>query len=75
MYILYITCSTLFDKNVQFMGSPICFVDKCKYLGCSISRDILNRDIQSSINTCNRKCNEVRLYFSILNSEIKSKCI
>ena len=57
------------------MGSPIGFVDRCKFLGFSISRDILNRDIQSSINTFNRKCNEVRLYFSILNSDIKSKLI
>ena len=40
-----------------------------------IPRDILNRDIQSSINTFNRKCNEVRLDFSILNSDIKSKLI
>ena len=41
------TYSTLFDKNVQFMGTPIGFVDKCKFFGFSISRDILNRDIQS----------------------------
>ena len=27
------------------------------------------------MNTFNRKCNEVRLDFSILNSDIKSKCI
>ena len=45
------------------------------FLGLSISRDILNRDIQSSINTFNRKCNEVSLDFSILNGEIKSKLI
>ena len=57
------------------MGSPIGFVDKCTFLGLSISRDILNRDTQSSINTFNRKCNEVRLDFSILNSDIKSKLI
>ena len=63
------TYSTLFDKDVHFLGSPIGFVDKCKFLGFSISRD---RDIQSSINTFNRKCNEVRLDFSILNSDIKS---
>ena len=69
------THSTLFDKDIQFMGSPIGFVDKCKFLGFSISRDILNRDIQSSINTFNRKCNEVSLDFSILNSDIKSKLI
>ena len=69
------THSTLFDKDVQFMGSPIGFVDKCKFLGFSISRDILNRDIQSSINTFNRRCNEVSLDFSILNSDIKSKLI
>ena len=49
--------STLFDKDVQFMGSPMCCVDKCKFLGFSFSCDILNRYIQSSINTFNRKCN------------------
>ena len=37
--------STLFDKGVQFMGSPICFVDKCKCLGFSISRDIFKIEI------------------------------
>ena len=57
------------------MGSPICFVDKCTFLGFSISRDILNRGIQSSINTLNSKHNEVRLYFAILKSDIKSKLI
>ena len=31
--------------------------------------------VQSSINKFNRKYNEVRLYFSILNSDIKSKVI
>ena len=44
----------LIKKN-QFMGSPICSVDKCIFLGFSISCDILNRDIQSSINTFNIK--------------------
>ena len=38
MFVFYRTYSTLFDKDVQFSIS-------------SISRDILNRDIQSSINT------------------------
>ena len=57
------------------MESPIGLVDKCKFLGFSISRDILNRDIQSSINTFNRKCNEVSLDFSILKCDIKSKLI
>ena len=71
----YRTHSTLFVKDIQFMGSPIGFVDKCKFLGFSISRDIFTRDIQSSINTFNRKCNEVSLDFSILNSDIKSKLI
>ena len=63
------------DNHVQFMGNPIGFVDKCKKIGFSISRDILNRDIQPSINTFNRKCKEVRLDFSILNNDIKSKRI
>ena len=69
------TYSTLFDKYVHFLGSPIGFVDKCIFLDLSISRDILNRDIQSSINTFNGKCNDVRLDFSILISDIKSKLI
>ena len=34
------THSTLFDEDIQFMGSPIGFVDKCKFLGFSMSRDI-----------------------------------
>ena len=38
------TYSTLFDKDVQFMGNPIGFVDKCNFLGFYISHDILNRD-------------------------------
>ena len=71
----YRTYSTLFDKDVNFLGSPIGFVDTCNFVGFSISRDILNRDIQSLINTFNRKYNEVRLDFSILNSDIKSKLI
>ena len=71
----YRAYSTLFYKDIQFMGNPLYFVDKCKFLGFSISRDILNRDIHSSINTFYRKCNEARLDFSILNSEIKSKLI
>ena len=33
------THSTWFDKDVQFMGSPICFVDKCIFIVFSISRD------------------------------------
>ena len=67
--------STLFDKDVQFMGIPIGFVDTWQFLGFSISRHILIRNIQSSINTFNRTCNEVRLDFSILKSDIKSKHI
>ena len=67
----YRTHGTLFDKDIQFTGNPIGFVDKCKFLGFTISRDILNIDIQSSINTFNRKCNDVSLDFSILNSDIK----
>ena len=61
------TYSTLLDKDVHYLGSLIGFVDKCKFVGFSISLDILNRDIQSSINTFTRKCKEVRLDFSILN--------
>ena len=71
----YRTYSTVFDKDVHFLGSPLGFVDKCKCLGFSISRDILNREIQSSISMFNRKCNKVSLDFSILNSDIKSKLI
>ena len=45
------------------MGSPICFIDKCKFLGLSISRDILNRDIQSSINTFNKNVMKLEYIF------------
>ena len=48
MYVFDRTHSTLFDKDIQFMGSPIGFIDTF-FIGFSISRDILNRDIQSSI--------------------------
>ena len=41
MYVFDITYSTLFDKDVKFMGSPICFDDQCTFLSYSISRDIL----------------------------------
>ena len=68
--VLLLNLNTLHTFN---SWETLCFVDKCKFLGFSISRDILNRDIQSSINTINRKCNDVRLDFSISNSEIKSK--
>ena len=34
------TDSTLFDKDVKFMGIP-----RCTFVGFSISRDILNIDI------------------------------
>ena len=48
------TNSIWFDKDVHFMRSLICFVGKCKYIGFSISRDILNRDIiLSTINILN----------------------
>ena len=43
MYVFDRTYSTLFDKDVLFIGSSMCFVDKCKLLGFSLSRDILNR--------------------------------
>ena len=67
----------VFNRNIKIniFRSPICIVDKCKFIGLSISCNILNGDIQSSINTFNRKCNELRLDFSIFNSEIKSKLI
>ena len=62
-------------KMFNLWEALLCFVEKCKFVGFSTSCDILNRNIKSSINTFNRKCNDVRLDFSILNSDIKSKLI
>ena len=44
-------------------------------LGFKISTDVLNRNIDATIQTFYRKCNEVRFDFSMLSSDIKSKLI
>jgi hypothetical protein len=66
---------TFFNKDVQFMNKRVEFVEKCRLLGSMISRDILDRDISSSVNTFNRKCNELKMDFSILSSDIKAKLL
>ena len=43
------TYTNLFDEDVQFMGSPIFLLINEFFLGFSISRDILNRDINSKL--------------------------
>ena len=43
--------------------------------GFKISTDVLNRNIDATIQTFYRKCNEVRFDFSMLSSDIKSKLI
>ena len=51
MGLKYKTHSILFDKDVQFMGSPICFANKCKPLGlmfcnkCKLLSLLISRDI------------------------------
>ena len=71
----YKTCSTFLIKIFNLWEALYVSLINVICLGFSLSRDILNRDIQSLINTFNRKCNEVRLGFSILNSDIKSRLI
>ncbi len=65
--------SVLFDKDIHFMGKRIEFVDKCKLIGTIITRNILVRDMTSTINTFNRKCNELNMDFAQLSSDIRSK--
>ena len=43
--------------------------------GMVISTDNLNRNIDATIQTFYRKCNEVRFDFSMLSSDIKSRLI
>ncbi len=62
----------LYDKEIYFMDRKIDFVEKCKFLGSIITTNISDRDVASTINTFNRKCNEINMDFSQLSSDIKS---
>ena len=64
-----------YDNEIYFMGQKIDFVEKCKFLGSVLCKDILDRDINSTIHTFYRKYNEIKLDFSMLSSELKSKLI
>ena len=68
------------NKNMKqcpviFKNESIEFVKECCLLGFKISTDVLNRNIDATIQTFYRKCNEVRFDFSMLSSDIKSKLI
>ena len=60
---------------VIFNNESIEFVKECCLLGFKISTDVLNRNIEATIQTFYRKCHEVRFDFSMLSSDIKSKLI
>ena len=45
---------TVSEEPIYFMGKHIEFVTKCKLLRVSITSDILERDIQSTVFTFNR---------------------
>ena len=60
---------------LNFKNVNLEFVKQCHLLGVYISTDILYRNIQSTIHTFYRKCNEVRLDFAMVSSEIKAKLI
>ena len=68
------------NKNMKqcpviFKNESIEFVKECCLLGFKISTDVLNRNIDATIQTFYRKCNEVRFDFSMLSCDIKSKLI
>ena len=60
---------------VMFKNESIEFVKECCLIGLKISTDIVNRNIDATIQTFYGKCNEVRFDFSMLSSNIKSKLI
>ena len=65
------------NKNMKqcpviFKNESIEFVKECCLLGFKISTDLLNRNIDATIQTFYRKCNKVRFDFSMLSSDIKS---
>lgn len=67
--------NNLYNRNIQFMDNDIDFVDKCILLGVHISRNIFDKDIHSTVNTFYRKCNEVKMDFAGLTSDIKSSLL
>ena len=60
---------------VIFKNESSEFVKACCLLGFKISTDVLNKNIDASIQIFYRKCNKVRFDFSMLSSDIKSKLI
>ena len=50
--------------------SLLAFIKECCLLRFEISTDILNRNIDATIQTFYRKCNEVRFDFPMLSSDI-----
>ena len=60
---------------VIFKNESIEFDKEYCLVGFKISTDILNRNIDATIQTFYRKCNEVRFDFSMLSRDIKSKLI
>ena len=64
-----------FPATSIFKNESIKFVKERCLLGFIISTDILNRNIDATIQTFYRKCNKVRFDLSMLSSDIKSKLI
>ena len=60
---------------VNFKNIQLTFVKECHLLGIYLSEDISNRNIEASIQTFYRKCNEVKFDFNLLSSDIKAKLI
>ena len=60
---------------VLFKNESVEFVKECCLLGFKISTDVLNRNIDATIQTFYKKCNVVRFDFSMLSSDIKSKLL
>ena len=55
--------------------SLLAFIKECCFLRFEISTDVLNRNIDATIQTFYRKCNEVQFDFPMLSSDIKSTLI
>lgn len=71
--IMFCKCSKpCVPYSVYFKGEVVNFVESCKLLGVSLSRDINDRLIKQTINSFYRKSNEVMLDFGSLSSDVKS---
>ena len=60
---------------ITYKSEHIESVTECCLLGLKLSTDIQNRNIEATIQTFYRKCNEVQFDFSMLSSDIESKLI